>query len=299
MGRDMSRILVIGAAGLLGSRLVELGKGNYEMHGTYNKEKPPGGSMRRMDITKRAEVFSVMEDVKPDCVMDTAAITAVDYCETHPEEAWLVNVDGTKNVAEACKRVGAKMVFLSTDYVFDGRKLSYTEKDKPRPLNYYAKTKLIAEHVLDALDVNYIAARTAVLYGFGGAGKESFVTWVIDKLRKREKVKIVSDQHNNPTYADDLAEILLALYRKDAEGIFHVTGADCLSRYEFAMKIADVFGLDSRLINSVTTPELNQIAPRPKKVLTVTNKVERVTGMKPLGVDEGLRRLKEQLERMR
>jgi len=294
----MKRVLVIGATGLLGSRLMEIWDGNYEMHGTYNRNKFKGSNAHRMDVTKRAEVFSVLEEVKPDCVVDTAAVTAVDYCETHPEEAWLVNVEGIKNVAEACKRVGAKMIFLSTDYVFDGRKLSYTEKDKPRPLNYYAKTKLIAEHVLDALDVNYIVARTAVLYGVGGLGKESFVTWVIDKLRKKEKVRIVSDQHNNPTYTDNLAEILMALYRKDANGIFHVTGADCLSRYEFAMRIADAFGLDGRLINSVTTPELNQIAPRPEKVLMVTNKVERVTSMKPVGVDEGLRRLREQLERM-
>jgi dTDP-4-dehydrorhamnose reductase len=294
----MRKILIIGATGLLGSRLMEIGKGNYEMHGTYLREKPKGSSLHKMDVTKREEAFLVLEEVKPDCVVDTAAITAVDYCETHPEEAWLVNVDGTKNVAEACKRAGAKMMFLSTDYVFDGRKLGYSEKDKPRPLNYYAKTKLISEHVLDALDVNYIVARTAVLYGIGGSGKESFVAWVIDKLKKKEKIRIVSDQHNNPTYADNLAEILLALYRKDANGLFHVTGADCLSRYEFAMRIADTFGLDGRLISSVTTPELNQIAPRPEKVLMVTNKVERVTGMKPLGVDEGLRRLKEQLGRI-
>lgn len=295
----MKRILVIGATGLLGSRLMEIGARSYEMHGTYNRSRPKEGSVHKMDVTKRAEVFSVLEGVKPDCVMDTAAITAVDYCETHPEEAWAVNVEGTKNVAEACKRAGAKMIFLSTDYVFDGRKLGYTEKDKPRPLNYYAKTKLIAEHVLDALDVNYIVARTAVLYGIGGLGKESFVAWVIDKLRKKERMRIVSDQHNNPTYADNLAGILLALYRKDANGIFHVTGTDCLSRYEFAMRIADVFGLDSKLISSVTTPELNQIAQRPEKVFMVTNKIERVTGMKPLGVDEGLRMLKEQMERMK
>lgn len=294
----MKRILIIGATGLLGSRLMEIGEGRYEMHGTYNKDKPKGGNIHKMDVTKRAEVFSVIEGTKPDCVIDTAAVTAVDYCETHPEETWLVNVDGTKNVAEACKRVGAKMIFISTDYVFDGRKLSYTEKDKPRPLNYYAKTKLIAEHVLEALDVNYIVARTAVLYGMGGLGKESFVKWVIDKLRKKERIRIVSDQHNNPTYADNLAEILLTLYEKDANGIFHVTGADCLSRYEFAMRIASIFELDEKLISSTTTPELNQIAPRPEKVFMVTNKVERVAGMKPIGVDESLRRLKEQLERV-
>jgi dTDP-4-dehydrorhamnose reductase len=292
----MGRILVIGATGLLGSTLMEIGQKVYEMHGTYNKNKPKEGNNHKMDVTKRTEVFSVIEGVKPDCVINTAAVTAVDYCETHQEESWLVNVEGTRNVAEACKRTGSKMIFLSTDYVFDGRKLYYSEKDKPRPLNYYAKTKLISEHVLEALDVNYIVARTAVLYGAGGLGKTTFVSWVIGKLSKKESINVVTDQHNNPTYADSLAEILLGLYRKDANGIFHVTGPDCMSRYEFAKRIAEVFDLDSKLIHPTTTPELNQIAQRPEKVCMVTNKVERITGMKPVGVTEGLERLKKQLE---
>jgi dTDP-4-dehydrorhamnose reductase len=291
----MSRILVVGTAGLLGSRLMEIGSGSYEMHGTYNQSKPRWDNLHRLDITKKAEVFSLVEKITPDCVIDTAAITGVDYCETHPDEAWQVNVDGTRNVAEACKRAGAKMIFLSTDYVFDGRKLYYAEKDKPRPLNYYAKTKLVAEHALEALDVNYITARTAVLYGHGGLGKVNFVSWVIEKLRKRERIDVVTDQHNNPTYADNLAEILLALYRKDANGTFHVTGSECVSRHEFARRIAEVFGLDGKFIHPVTTPELNQIATRPEKVFMVTNKVERVTGMRPLGVAEGLERFKKQL----
>jgi dTDP-4-dehydrorhamnose reductase len=292
----MKRILVIGASGLLGSRLMEIGSGSYEMHGTYNKHKPKGDNMHSLDITRRKEVFSLLDKIKPDCVVDTAALTDVDYCETHQEEAWQTNVDGTRNTAEVCKRAGAKIVFLSTDYVFDGKKLGYAEKDKPRPLNYYAKTKLVAEHMLDALDVNHIIARTAVLYGMSGLGKENFVTWLLGKLEKKEKVRIVTDQHNNPTYADNLCEILLTLCRKDATGIFHITGADCLSRYDFALKTTEVFGLDDKLIEPTTTPELNRIAPRPEKVLMMTNKVERVTGIKPLGVDEGLRKLKAQIE---
>lgn len=292
----MSRILIMGAAGLLGSRLMNIGKSKHEMHGTYKENKQKGSNMHYLDVTKRGDVFSLLEKVKPDCVIDTAAITGVDYCETHQEESWLVNVEGTRNVAEACKRTGSKMIFLSTDYVFDGRKLYYTEKDKPRPLNYYAKTKLISEHVLEALDVNYIVARTAVLYGAGGLGKKTFVSWVIGKLSKKESINVVTDQHNNPTYADSLAEILLGLYAKDANGIFHVTGPDCMSRYEFAKRIAEVFDLDSKFINPTTTPELNQIAQRPEKVFMVTNKVERITGMKPIGVDEGLKRLKMQME---
>lgn len=291
----MNKVLIIGISGLLGSRAFEVGKDKYKVYGTFNTHKIKGDNFFELDVTKRKKVFEVIEKIKPDLVIDTHALHNVDYCETHPEEAWLVNVDGTRNVAEACKKIGCKMVFISTDYVFDGEKLKYSEKDKPRPLNYYAKTKLIAERVLDALDVNYIIARTAVLYGKGGMGKLNFVLWTIQKLRNREKIRIVTDQLNNPTFADNLAEILFALYEKDAKGIFHTVGKDCLSRYEFALKIAEIFDLDSKLIQPITTPELNQIALRPRRVDLNTEKVKRVTGIEPLGVKEGLEILKEQL----
>jgi len=291
----MDKVLIIGISGLLGGRALEIGKDKYKIYGTYCKHRIKGENFFELDVTKRENVFKLLENIKPDLVIDTHALHNVDYCETHPEEAWLVNVEGTRNVAEACKRLGCKMIFISTDYVFDGEKLKYSEKDKPKPLNYYAKTKLIAERVLDALDVNYIVARTAVLYGKGGMGKLNFVLWTIQKLKNKEKIRIVTDQHNNPTFADNLAEILFALYEKDARGIFHAVGKDCLSRYDFALRIAEIFDLDSKLIQPITTPELNQIALRPRRVDLSTEKVKRVTGIEPLGVKEGLEILKEQL----
>ncbi len=291
----MDKVLIIGISGLLGSRAYEVGKEKYKIFGTYKEHEVKGENFFYLDVTQRKKVFDLIEKLKPELVIDTHALHNVDYCETHPEEAWLINVDGTKNVAEACKKVGCKMIFISTDYVFDGEKLRYSEKDKPKPLNYYAKTKLIAERILDALDVNYIVARTAVLYGKGGMGKLNFVLWTIQKLKNKEKIKIVTDQYNNPTFADNLAEILFALYEKDAKGVFHTVGKDCLSRFEFALKIAKIFGLDSKLIEPIITPELNQIAPRPRKVDLITEKVKRITGIEPLGVEDGLKILKNQL----
>jgi dTDP-4-dehydrorhamnose reductase len=289
------KVLVIGASGLLGSRAMEIGKDAYQMFGTYNIHPLKGENFFPLDVTKRQDVFRLVEKIKPDLVIDTHALHNVDYCETHPEEAWLVNVEGTKNVAEASKRIGAKYIFISTDYVFDGKKLEYTEKDKPNPLNYYAKTKWAAELILEALDINYIVARTSVLYGKGGMGKLNFVLWLIDKLKKGEAVNIVTDQHNNPTLADNLVEFLFRLFELDAEGIFHITGKDCISRYDFSKLVARTFNLNSKLIAPIITPQLSQIAKRPEKVSMNTNKVERVTGMKPLGVEESLRILKKQL----
>lgn len=291
----MDKVLIIGVSGLLGSRLLEIGKGKYQLFGTYNSHPLEGKNFFKLDVTKRKDVFDLIEKIKPALVIDTHSITNVDYCETHPEEAWLVNVEGTRNVAEACKTLGCKMIFLSTDYVFDGKKLKYTEKDKPRPLNYYAKTKLIAERVLDALDVNCIIPRSSVLYGKGGMGKQTFVSWVVQKLKNGEKIRVVTDQHNNATFADNLAEILYALYEKDASGIFHAVGKYCLSRYDFAVKIAKAFKLNSKLIEPITTPELNQPALRPRRVDLSTEKLQRVAGVSPLGVEEGLEILKRQI----
>lgn len=291
----MEKVLIIGVSGLLGSRAYEIGKERYKIFGTYNRHEIKGENFFRLDVTKRRDVFKLIEKIKPDLVLDTHSITNVDYCETHKEEAWLVNVDGTKNVAEACKTFGLKMIFISTDYVFDGKKLEYGEKDKPHPLNYYGKTKAIGEKILEILDVNHIIARTAVLYGKGGYGKKSFVSWVLENLKSEKEINVVVDQFNNPTFADNLASLLFKLYEKDASGLFHVVGKNCISRYEFALKIADTFGLNKKLIKPITTPELNQIAVRPKKLNLSTRKLERVVGEKPVGVDEGLKILKRQL----
>ncbi len=292
----MNRVLVIGASGLVGNRAVEIGRTQYNVWGTYWNHAVEGDSFFSLNVLDRKNVFHKIESSKPDCIIDTHALHNVDYCETHPEEAWQVNVEGTRNVAEAAKRVGAKYAFISTDYVFDGTKLIYTEKDKPHPQSYYAKTKLAAEMQLEALDINYVVARTSVVYGTGGKGKLSFVLWLIDQLSQRKQVNIVADQHNNPTYADNLCDILYRLLSLDERGIFHVTGRECVSRYDFAKRIAHEFGLDESLITPVTTPELNQVAPRPAKVNLNTSKVERVTGIKTLTVGEGLSRMKKQLE---
>jgi dTDP-4-dehydrorhamnose reductase len=292
----VKKILIIGVSGLLGNKIYNLAKNDYQVFGTYNTHKPSIENIYMLDVTKRNEVFKLIENVKPDFVIDTHALHNVDYCELHPEEAWLVNVEGTKNVAEACKTFSCKYIFISTDYVFDGKKTTpYTEKDKPNPLNYYAKTKLIAEEAIKFLTSDYIIARTAVLFGLGGLGKEPFATWLIKKLKNREEVKAVIDQYNNPTLVDNLAEILLTLCEKDKVGLFHITGRTNLNRYEFSIKIAERFGLNKELIKPITTPELNQIAPRPRKVALDVSKVERATKVKTLTIDEALDNLKQQV----
>lgn len=291
----MERLLIVGASGLVGSRLAALAEGRYQVHRTFLSHPLAEPGSTRLDATDREAVFRLVDRVRPALVVDTHALNNVDYCETHHEEAWRSNVDGSRNVAEASKKVGATYTFLSTDYVFDGAKATYTEEDEPRPLNHFARTKVAVEQSLAAMDFGYVVARTSVVYGMGGANKTPFARWLIGKLRRREPVRIVHDQKNNPTFADNLAQQLLALHEGGETGIFHGTGRDCLSRYDFAREIAEVFDLDVGLIIPVTTAELGQAAPRPLTVNMSTVKIDRATGIPSLRVRDGLAGLKDQL----
>ena len=302
------KLLVIGGSGLLGYKVAKMASNEHETFLTYNYRsiQVEGCTALKLDKCDRKAVFELLEKIKPDVVIDTAALHNVDYCETHPEEAWKVNVEGTRNVAEACKKVGAKIIFISTDYVFDGTKGYYTEEDTPNPLSYYAKTKLEAEKTIQSLDVNYIIARPSVIYGWNpnevsglksSSGKSvNFVVWALQKLEKGEEIKAVTDQYSSPTLADNLAEALLVMASSEKQGIYHTAGKDCVNRYEFTLKIAEVFGLDKSLIKPVTSEIFKQVAKRPKKCCLDVSKAEKDFGIRFLTVEEGLKLMKNQKE---
>ena len=260
----MEKLLLIGASGLLGNKIYSLSEERYETYGTYDTHKPKLSNTFRLDVTEKNNVSKLLRNIKPYVVIDTHALSNVDYCELHPEDAWRINVEGTKNVAESCKANGCKYIFISTDYVYDGYKTTnYSEKDKPHPLNYYGKTKLIAEKVIETLDMDYIIARTAVLFGVSDSfGKTPFPSWVIQQLKLKNKIKVVMDQYSNPTLIDNLTQFLLSLYEKDRFGIFNISGKDNFSRFEFSRMIAKEFSFDEKLIEPITTAELNQPAKR-------------------------------------
>lgn len=289
----MEKLLVVGASGLLGRRLVEIGKGAYEVYGVDLSHVVDAKNFSLLDVTHRDAVISTVKKIDPDLIIDTHALTDLDYCETHHEEAWRVNVEGTKNVAEAANEICSKYVFISTDYVYDGESAQpYTEDAAVRPLSYYAKTKLIAESAASVLCKDFLIARTAVLFGpssMSYSGKVPFPAWVVAELGKGKEIRVVTDQCSNPTYADSLAEFLFALSSKGAKGVFNVSGKDNMSRYDFALKIAQVFGLDQQLIKPIKTSELSQVAQRSKRVILDISKAEKASGIEGLPIDEALR----------
>lgn len=300
------KLLVIGGSGLLGLKVVELAAKQFETSATYNYRPVEFEDCEffQLDKCNRTDTLSLIKKLRPDVVIDTAALHNVDYCETHHDEAWKVNVDGTKNVADACKVVGAKMIFVSTDYVFDGKKRFYTEKDAPHPLHYYAKTKLEGENTVQEAGIDFAIARPSVVYGWNpgelanlrsSSGKSmNFVIWTLNKLKKKEEMRIVTDQYSSPTLADNLAEALLALSRTKRQGTYHTAGKTCLNRFQFAKKIAQIFEMDTDLIHPVTSDMFKQIAERPKMCCLDVSKAERELEVQFLTVEEGLAKMKAQ-----
>jgi len=282
------KLLVIGASGLLGSKIFELGEGRYETYGTYVKNERPG--LVQLDVNDRKAVFRLIEDIKPNIIIDAHGINNVDYGELHRDEVWQVNVEGSKNVAEASQKVGAKYIFISSDYVYSGKKSIYTEKDKPDPLNYIGKAKWAFEELLNVFEIDYIVARTSGLYGMNSStGKKSFVQFLIENLRNNIKTEVISDQYSSPTLVDDLARSLLTLGELNQRGIFNIVGKDCITKYEFAKYICKEFDLDDSLIVPCSTSSLSQIAKRPEKVKLSTRKLKKILHKVPVGVEEGLK----------
>ncbi len=279
----MKKIVITGGSGLLGRALLrEAPKHDVDAFGTYNRTSHKRGVP--MDVTEREHVHATIQRLKPEWIIHTAAMTDVDRCEREPKIAWQANALGTKNVVDAGRECGARVVYISTDYVFDGERGPYAEEDATHPINVYGGSKLAGERFTLAVPGN-IVARVCVLYG---SDKPNFVTWVIESLRAGATINVVNDQYNTPTYTNNCADALLRLCKSNLAGIYHVSGREQLSRYEFARSIADVFELDSELINVTSTDTLRQEARRPKNSALLVEKAERALGMRLAGVRDGL-----------
>jgi dTDP-4-dehydrorhamnose reductase len=219
----MERLLVTGSSGLLGHMIVELAKNDYTVI-PLHKTKPLHSNSLKLDITDAVEVLNLFSNLKPDAVIHTASETNVDKCETKKEQARKINVEGTRNIALACSKANAKLVYISTDYVFDGEKGNYQEKDKPNPINYYGVTKLEGEKQVIHHCKNYAILRTSVLYGWH-PWKQNFATWTINQLKQNKEITVVEDHYNTPTLADNLAEIAIEAVQKDLHGLYHLQEA--------------------------------------------------------------------------
>jgi len=295
---EKRRLLVIGASGLLGSKLMLRAGQKYNVAGSYNPQVDGKTAWRLepLDIGSKDDVEKLFDKTKPEVVILCAAMTNVDACEKQPLVANRVNATGPELVARACKKSGVRLVHVSTDYVFDGSKTrKYTEDDVPRPISIYGTSKLAGERAVLATLPEAAVARPAVLYGWNPLeDKDNFVTWVLKKLRKGEKAPLFEDQRISPTLADDLASTLLDLVESDAKGVWHVSGPDCLDRPTCGRMIAEAFGLDPKLVSPVPSSSVSLPARRPKNSCLDVSKVEKLLGRKTMSFSDGLAEMRKQ-----
>lgn len=292
------KVFITGSTGLLGSTLLKNAPDYIDLAASYNKNKlVPNVECKyyNMDITSSAMVFSAMADYSPDIVIHTAAIATPDYCDKHKEEAKNVNIEGTKYIIDACKKNGCKIVFITTNGVYDGENPPYDEDTLPNPIDYYGFTKYEGEKMVQASGIEYIIIRLITMYGWNNPNERlNPLTWLIEILgRNKIPVNMVTDMYNNFLSVESASQsIWKAIELKKFHETFNIAGKDCISRYDFSKKIAEVFRLDQAMLYPVTLDFFKNFVKRPQNTCFVTKKMERVLKIEPASVKDGLARLK-------
>ncbi len=291
------KLLITGASGLFGSKLAEIATGkNYEVYSGYSQDRPIYGTAVQFDISDKNKVEETFKKIDPKVVVHTATLTDVDKCETNKELAWKINVEGTKNITDAAKKSHSFLIYISTDYVFNGEKGQYKETDITDPVNYYGLTKLKAEELVKNSIEEACIARASVIYGSSpAAGKINFALWLVNKLRKNENPKVLTDQWNSPTLNTNMADMTMEVIERKLTGIYHISGATRISRYDFAKLVAQTFNLNTNLITPSTTAEFSWPAKRPRDSSLDTLKAQKILKNKPLQIHQALEQLKKEL----
>ena len=272
----MNKILITGGSGLLGSNIAKLAASEFDVHATYNKNKVRIKDVHffQLDLTKKEQLVKI-EQIRPDFIIHCAAITNVDYCEDHPNEAYNQNVLTSINIAEIAKKIRAYLIHISTDSVFDGEKGDYKEDDTPNPINIYGKTKLKAEQNVLSTHAHSCVVRTNI-YGWNKRDKFSLAEWMLNKLTNNEELPALKDVYFSPILVNDLAEVLFKLQERKYAGIIHIAGSEICSKLDFAYMVAEVFELDKSLIKPVSIHELGLKAPRGKNTSLNVSKAEKI-----------------------
>ncbi len=298
-------MLIIGGSGLLGYKLLEKAN-NFELYASYNKNsiKSKNTEIIKVDITNEEDCQKIVE-LKPDIIVNTAAMTNVDYCEQFKNSAYNVNVNGTKNLAKVAQRLGCKFIHISSDAVFSGKKNKYVEEDEPNPINIYGKTKLESEKIASKVS-NYLILRPSVLFGWipmnyfqtrdNSIKTMNFALWIIRKLFEKQKLTIVDDQFSTPTLADNLSENIIEMVTKDIQGIFHSTGLSCINRLDFSKKLANRFGYSDNNIIPCSSIKLKQIAERSLQSCLNCDKIMK-RGVNLLEIDDAIEIMYNQMKK--
>ena len=249
-----------------------------------------------IDITNYSQLEECITYIQPSFIINTAAMTNVDTCELKPEECNNLNIEAVKYLTQICTKLNIHFIQISTDFIFDGSKGFYKETDLPNPLSIYGHSKLKAENIVKNSGVNFSILRTILVYGKGvNLKRNNIVLWVKDMLENNKEITIVDDQYRMPTYVEDLATACKLIVDKNISGVYHISSNQLLSVFEIANQIADVFGLNKKLIKPISTKTLNQKAIRPQKTGFDLSKTIKELDFQPTSFLFGLKRFKQTL----
>jgi dTDP-4-dehydrorhamnose reductase len=290
------KILITGANGFLAHYLIEqLTAKNINVIATA-KDSYKGRIVSqflhfaKMDFTNADEVNRVIAEFLPTHVIHAGAISKPDDCENNKPLAYKINIEGTKILLTTAKQYNCNFLFVSTDFVFDGKKGMYKEDDERKAVNYYGQTKILAEDAVMQYPFDWSIVRTVLVYGKPLTGRNNIITLVKEKLQKGEEYNVFSDQVRTPTYVQDLAKAIVLMIKKSAKGIYHISGETVVTPYRMAIATAEYLNLDTSLIKEVTAQTFNQPALRPAKTGFDISKAKKDLGFKPISFEEGLRK---------
>ena len=302
----MKTILITGSNGLLGQKIITalLKRNDVSVIATSVGENrllnKKGYVYQSLDITDKTQVENIIKNSHPDVIINTAAMTNVDLCETKREECWAINVNAVQYMVDAISKhsPNTHFIHLSTDFIFDGMKGSeYVETDVANPLSYYALSKNESEKIVQKSSIKWSIARTIIIYGIAdNMSRSNLVLWAKDALTKGQKINVIDDQFRSPTLAEDLADGCILIVDKGAEGIFHLSGPTTYSIADLVYQVADFWKLDKSLIKISSSKGISQPAKRPPITGFRIDKAVNELGYHPRSFEEGLTMIREQLK---
>jgi len=299
----MKKIIVTGSNGLLGQKVTDLSIQDSEIEliatsvGPNRHNLKDGYTYEELDVLDLDRLNELVARYQPDSIIHTAAMTNVDACEAERAKCYALNVQSVKNLVDVCQRRDIQLIHLSTDFIFDGEDGPYTEEAEPNPLSYYGETKLESELILKNSSCHWAILRTIIVYGIvNDMSRSNIVLWAKGALEKGEPINVVNDQWRMPTLAEDLAACCLLAVKKNASGVFNVSGKDLMSILEIVERVADHYRLNKSLIKAISAESLNQAAKRPKKTGFILDKAIVELGYSPHSFEEGMAFMDKQLK---
>lgn len=295
----LSPILVTGGSGFIGHRIVERLSGKAELHTTYRNHpiELKGVTAHQLELTNFSHIHNLVRQIRPRVIIHSAALVDTGLCEKEPGQAMNINVEATRATLEACNPHETYFIFLSTDMVFDGKRGGYLEKDPISPINRYGWTKAQAETIVKESPVPSLICRVGLVYGPPNpVGSWGFLKWCLGGLRKGEKIRGFVDEYRTPIYMEDLVLVIRESIEMRLEGILHLAGPETISRYDFAVRLARIFGYDTELVEKASIHDYTGGGERPADCSLNTSRLQRLYAHHPLEVTEGLLKLKAFLE---